>query len=305
MQTDIPLKIVAEYCPADLLHLLGVEDTAVLAVESLELPASATRLDSLLRLRSAQGAIYLHLIEWQGYPDPLLLWRVLGYITWLALHRDERPILVTIVYLTSQADVGDVLRQELDGQEVQAVRFHVVRLWEQDAQAAFATGRVGLAVLSPLMRGATQELVSQAAQLVIREAPQDRQADLLSILGVFAEPLINPAQYVQMMGRERLMESKLLELLVQEKEAEMREREARREAEMGVREAQREESLRMTLKGAIEGVIIARFPSAPVAILKPIQDVQDTDRLTQILLGVSQAQDQDGLTHVLAGEAGA
>jgi hypothetical protein len=43
--------------------------------------------------------------------------------------------------------------------------FHRVRLWEQDAAAALASGRAGLAVLTPFMRGVDQGVVEQAALL--------------------------------------------------------------------------------------------------------------------------------------------
>ncbi len=71
MQTDIPLKRLTLLRAADLLPLLGAPHARVVAVESLELPASATRLDNVLRLRSAQGQEYLHVIEWQGYHDAM------------------------------------------------------------------------------------------------------------------------------------------------------------------------------------------------------------------------------------------
>ncbi|MFL5802094.1 MAG: hypothetical protein ACJ8CR_10190 [Roseiflexaceae bacterium] len=63
MQTDIPLKRLTLLRPADLLPLLGATAAEVLAVESLELPASATRLDNVLRLHSVRGQEYLHVVE--------------------------------------------------------------------------------------------------------------------------------------------------------------------------------------------------------------------------------------------------
>lgn len=80
MQTDIPLKVLTSTCPEDLLALLGSPDATVLEVVSLELPASAGRLDNVLYLRSAAGTEYRHLVEWQGYRDPLFLPRSLGYL---------------------------------------------------------------------------------------------------------------------------------------------------------------------------------------------------------------------------------
>lgn len=57
--------------------LFGVPAGELLRVETLELPASAKRLDTLLHVRSPNGQVYLHVIEWLGYKDPLVLWRVL------------------------------------------------------------------------------------------------------------------------------------------------------------------------------------------------------------------------------------
>jgi hypothetical protein len=113
VQTDIPLKRLTRLRPTDLLSLLGTPDAIVLDVETLELPASKTSLDTVLRLRRPDGQQYLHLVEWQGYRDPLFLWRTLGYLAWLGQNRRERPILVTAMYLTPDDDVGDGLRQEL------------------------------------------------------------------------------------------------------------------------------------------------------------------------------------------------
>ncbi len=160
-----------EACAADLLSLLGVPQAEVLEVLSLEMPATSRRLDNLLLLRNQAGREWLHLVEWQGYPDPRFLWRVLFYLGWLALFRTERPIAVTLVYLKPGDDVGDTLYQEIDGFRYLGVTFHCVRLWEEDAVAAVRGGQVGLAVLSPLMRDATVALVEEAGQLVLA-APQ-------------------------------------------------------------------------------------------------------------------------------------
>ena len=115
MKTDVPLKQLTRLCPADLLPLLGAPTAEVLGVEALELPMGKTSLDSVLRLRTPDGHEYLHLIEWQGYSDALILWRTLGYLAWLGQHRGERPILVTVIYLKPEDDSGETLDQTLAG----------------------------------------------------------------------------------------------------------------------------------------------------------------------------------------------
>ncbi|HXT37661.1 MAG TPA: hypothetical protein VN837_18955 [Chloroflexota bacterium] len=81
MRTDIPLKTPTNLRSHDLLPLFGVSDATVLAVDTLELPSRSASLDTVLRLRDDNGLEYLHLVEWQGYPDPLFLWRAMGYIS--------------------------------------------------------------------------------------------------------------------------------------------------------------------------------------------------------------------------------
>ena len=55
MQIDIPLKRLMLLRAADLLPLFGLSQGELIAVETLELPASATRLDNVLRVRSPAG----------------------------------------------------------------------------------------------------------------------------------------------------------------------------------------------------------------------------------------------------------
>jgi hypothetical protein len=75
MKTELPLKRVTQHRPADLLPLLGVAAVEVPGVETLELPTSSTRLDTLLGLREADGQAYLHLVEWQGSRRSILVAR--------------------------------------------------------------------------------------------------------------------------------------------------------------------------------------------------------------------------------------
>jgi len=58
VKTDIPLKLLTALRGADLLPLLGLPAASLVRVETRELPAGATRLDTLLRARSPQGQEY-------------------------------------------------------------------------------------------------------------------------------------------------------------------------------------------------------------------------------------------------------
>lgn len=292
MQTDIPLKRLTTLRASDLLPLLNIPDATVVAVETLELPASATRLDNVLRLRSAGGQEYLHVVEWQGYPDPVVLWRLTGYLAWLGQRYREVAAIGTIIYLNPSADAGDTLRQTVDGRDLLAWQLPAVRLWELDALAAAEQGSVGLAVLSPLMRGATAELVEQVVVQVLEQAPLAQQADLLSILGVFAEPLIESQAFVRLVGKEKLMSSDLITYLVDEKVAEV-ERKVTEEYQQKLEEyEQKLTAMARTVQEAVEDTVILRFPNTPVFLVRNIRSVTDVERLAALRRALLRAPDQ-------------
>jgi hypothetical protein len=322
MHTDIPLKRLTLLRAADLLPLFGLPYAELLGVDSLELPSTATRLDNILRVRSPGGQTYLHVVEWQGYHDLGVLWRYAGYLAWVGQRSPGEVVVGTLVYLIPEADVGDGLAQVIDGETVSEWPVHCVRLWEQDAAAALASGSPGLAVLSPLMRGADLRLVEGAAELVLRAAPRPEQPDLLSILGVFAEPMMEPAEYMRMIGRERLMESRLIEYLTAEKvaqavaetnqqhEAERQQHEAERqqheaewkaerqryEAELAARDARahRERAVE-AMQLALEEIIIARFPEARAVVLHDLRRVNDPGTLHDLTTVALHAEDVSAL----------
>jgi hypothetical protein len=222
MKTDIPLKRLTQLCPQDLLPLIGESEAMVLQVETLELPASKTSLDNVLRLQRPGGKPYLHMIEWQGWSDSVLLWRVLSYLGWLGQHRTERPILVTVVYLKPEDDVGEILDQQVEGTEGWMVRLPSVRLWEQDATIATASGSPGLMALMPLMRGATSEMVETTAQSLARIQNPSTRGELLLALGTFAEPLFSKERFIRLVTKEQLMATDLISYLLEDKITEMR-----------------------------------------------------------------------------------
>ena len=96
MQTDLPLKLLTTMRAADLLPLLGIPAAEVLEVIVRELPMKKRALNTLLRVRSPQGQEYLHLLEWQGYPDPAVLWRVLGYLSLVGQEEPHTTIVGTV-----------------------------------------------------------------------------------------------------------------------------------------------------------------------------------------------------------------
>lgn len=273
MKTDIPLKRLTALRGADILPLLALPVATVEQVDTLELPARARRLDTVLYVESPGGTRYRLVIEWQGYPDPGVLWRLAGYCAWLGQQNPKQPVVGAVIYLTSAADVGDELVQVVDGVRVQAWPLRAVRLWEIDANVALDSDLLGLAVLSPLMANASAASVERAVVQVLTTAPETQQADLLAILGVFAEPLVPVEQFVQRVGKERLMATDLISYLVGEQLAE---REARYVAE---------------LQQTLEVTLATRFPQAPLELALRIRQVTQPEALHRLIRTAVQAGD--------------
>jgi len=77
-----------------------------------------------------------------------------------------------------------------------------------------------------------------------------------------------------------------------EREREQRERERaqlEREREQREREREREQE---RVRQAVANAVSARFPQAPIAVVMPLQQVRDTERLYQVLQSVLRVPDQ-------------
>lgn len=327
MQTDAPLKRLMALRGADLLPLFGLPAAALLRVESLELTTRARPLDTVLHVRSLGGEEYLHLIEWQGYFDPLVLWRTAGYLVQLKQGNPKLRVVGTLVYLAPEYDVGDRLTQTLDGQAVLDWPLRCVRLWQQDARAAFASGSVGLAVLSPLMHNADATLVEQAVSRVLTQAPTGEHADLLATLAVFAEPLMDKTRLLGLIRKEQIMASSLLSELVEEKVAEEVEAkiaaleaqmQAQLQAKVQAETAQMQavmadlklasaslqqqlatQELRQALQASLMEVLLARFPQIPPLLLLDVQRVSQPNMLQRLISLVNRAPDLTAIEQAL------
>ncbi len=245
MKTDLFLKRLAVLRGHDLLDMLDLPIAQILDVSVRTLPTQTKALDMVFRLISPQGQEYLVIIEWQGYPDDAILWRVVTYIGLVGQEEPDLPIIGVIVYLKASDDRGDALTMVVDDVVQQHWPLRCIRLWELDAHAAVMRGNLALAILSPLMRGADAELVTQAAQRVLAEAPAPQRGDLLNILGTFATPVMKPTRFLEIVTKEYLMSSELFEYLSQELVLQTRKDvEAEQAAKWQARLAEQEAALR-------------------------------------------------------------
>ena len=163
-------------------------DADVLAVEMLpvELSADVVIADTLLRVELLDGRLCLLHIEFQGRSSHRPMhWRMLDYMSRM-VQQHQLPIRSVVLYLEEGAgrnDSGQHHSSGPDGEITLAWHYHVIRLWQMQAEEILALGRLSLLPLIGFTRfqdpGSTvPEVLTQ-----IRTHPlPERQAQLLGQL---------------------------------------------------------------------------------------------------------------------------
>jgi len=124
---------------------------------------------------------------------------------------------------------------------------------------------------------------------VLEQAPLPQQGDLLSILGVFAEPLLEPRRFVDLIGRKRLMSSDLFDYLMKDREAELR-AELRSEYEAQLRQ-QEIQLRRQELQQILEDTLLVQFPDIPFAMVRNVRRIEQPAALSHLIVAVQQVPD--------------
>ena len=214
MKTDRPIRVLFERQGQSLLPFIGERQTGVrvTAVESVSLPVSERRIDSVLRLER-DGLVWYRHLEFQAQKDPDMP-PLLRYIRCLF-----RPS-STVLHLLPGADkdVPDAFRLYVGDWLAYEWRFDVVRLWEIDAESALRSGEAGPLALVPLMRGGDEPSRVLEAARRLDAMPKAQAADAMSVLLGFAARRYDRATFMNVLGKDRVMES-WWDQLVDEREA--------------------------------------------------------------------------------------
>ena len=217
METDRPLKVLFERQGQSLLPFIGERRAGVrvTAVEALELPVSKRTIDSVLRLERGGHVWYRHL-EFQAQKDTGLPRRCFEYNSRLILHY-RAAVLTTVLYLLPGADkdVPDAFRLYVGDWLAYEWRFDVVRLWEIDAQDALRSGEAGPLALVPLLRGGDEPSRVLEAARRLDAMPRPQGADAMSVLLGFAARRYDRATFMNVLGKDPVMQSWLSELGVE------------------------------------------------------------------------------------------
>ena len=159
-------------------------------------------------------------------------------------------------------------------------RYKVIRLIEIDGQAILEMQAPGLLPLTPLMQppaGMNPERWVQECVDVTRTAPvdQETQADLFHGISVFGGIVYNAELLERLIPEELMQESKTYQ----------------RQMERAARET--------TIKNTL-AVLNRKFSADAVNVLTPaIQNIEDLQRLDQLLIAAAEARNLDTFTQML------
>jgi hypothetical protein len=217
VKTDRPLKALFERQGQSLLPFIGEHrtDVRVTAVESVNLPVSERRIDSVLRLER-DGLVWYRHVEFQAQKDAGIPRRCFEYNSRLILHYGA-AVLTTVLYLLPGADkdVPDAFRLYVGDWLAYEWRFDVVRLWEIDAQDALRGGEAGPLALVPLLRGGDEPSRVLEAVRRLDAMPRPQGADAMSVLLGFAARRYDRPTFMNALGKDPVMQSWLDQLGVE------------------------------------------------------------------------------------------
>jgi predicted transposase YdaD len=225
VETDRPIKVLFERQGQSLLPFIGEREPGVrvAAVESIQLPVSSRSVDSVLRLER-EGLVWYRHLEFQAGPDPDMPRRCFEYNSRLILHYDA-AVFTTVVYLLPGADRGaqDGFRLYVGNRLAYEWRFDVVRLWQIDAELALQTGEAGPLALVPLLRGGDERETLLAAVAKLDALPRAQAEDAMSILLDLTSQRYDRATFLNVLGKDRAMQSWLYQMGRDEGESKGRE----------------------------------------------------------------------------------
>jgi len=220
VDTDRPIKLLFEREAQSLLPFIGETGAQVTAAESVSLSVPRREVDCVLRLER-DGAIWYRHLEFQSGPDPDMARRCFEYNSRLIVDYGV-PVFTTVLYLFPGADKGavDAFRLHIGDKLAYEWRYDVVRLWEISVDLAFEADDAGSLALVPLLQGGgPPEKVQEAVRrLAARPGPQS--ADALSVLIDLASQRYDRATLRNMLGKERIMQSYLWQMGMDEGKAE-------------------------------------------------------------------------------------
>jgi predicted transposase YdaD len=274
---DTAFKELAEQDPETLLRLVGaLPEGAIFTPLPREVTAPALYTDQPYLVTTERGRHVTH-IEAQTYYDHDVPPRNVKYgaILWV---NTDLPVHSYVLILSPRGmpdDAPTEMTIEAGGITL-TVRYHLIRLWEIDAQEALAWKRENLLPFVPLMKGGRDELI-EGAQALGQIGNEARKRELALHFLMLSGLRYTQAEILDVIGRysmvplHQLKDSSFYQFILNEG-----------------REEGREAVVKMLLY-----MIGKRFPGLDVKA--EVEFIEDLEALTQLGFDLDQLADADAL----------
>jgi predicted transposase YdaD len=288
---DIALKDLLDLCAPDWVRLfaadVGIPATAAVVPLEVELTADPLLADKVFRLQPPQTGI-LH-IEPQASWDGKFAERLHAYNAALDV-KYGHPVYTVAVLLRPDANsprlTGELLRHRADGRRYLAFEYTLVRVWELavDDLLAGGIGILPLALLTDDARGRLGDIVDRIDdRLTAGGVSKERRERILTDGFILSGLRYNDAEIERAFLRARGMkESTTYQMILREGRAEGLRAGLEKGREEGRQEGRQEGQLDAA-RGALLGVLRARFGTVPPAVHQRIEATTDAAALQALV----------------------
>ncbi|WP_448381776.1 hypothetical protein [Desulfosoma sp.] len=271
---DAAMKVILAYCrQAALEFFLGLD---VAESELLELPqetASVRRSDFPIRVRVADGRVFIVLLEVQSRWEAHVPLRLLEYDARYRL-KTGLSVLPVVMLLTPGGSVVECFEDE-----GLRYRFRVISLAAMDAREVVNLGNPCLMPFVGLMRGGS-EVFQRAEEAIYGSAlARSDKADLLTGMALLSG-LVDKDLPRRLLERRRdiIMESYAYELIKKEGYEEGVRSGIQQGMQQGIQQGMQQGTLEATREHILE-TLEARFMSVPKDIFNALRKIHDPDTL--------------------------
>lgn len=306
---DKSMKTLVASCPqafADLiLRQTGVQVREMLSTEFKGYDLEA---DGLFMAGMRDGEDILVLLEFQSSNDKEMGERLLEY-SFRAKSRYKKPVSACVIYLRQDGIVPEppLVWEFRNGKRNLIFDYTCIKLWEMEAEELLAFGQPVLLPLTLLTkRGANRIIVEEMFEQLLAS----RQHNLLPVSNLLASLALGEddrewlnRRYKQM--TDILKDAPAYRWMTDDAREEGLEQGLEQGIEQGLERGRREgrlaerEEILAQLREKVVGTVAERFPKLVRFTKKQISDVEETDRLLNLVIELKLATDADAVMRCL------
>ena len=272
---DVGTKRLISLAPEDWVRwVTQITDLTVKEIVNAEFQWISRESDVLIRVRNKKGKDFLVLNELQLRYKSNMPKRMRAYIA-LSEEKYNLPVFPVLINILKDSDATIPERYESNFQGIYARQdYRVINLWEVDVAKVFDEPIPSLLPFVPVLNGGNNQTTIREALRLIRT--DDKLNQFEPVLGFFASFVLDSALVQQILRWDMaiLQESPWYQQLTAESE-------------------------KRTLQSNIRMGLEAKFGADGLELMQQINEISDSEKLTEILRCIITAQTLEEVQHVM------